>query len=329
MTLGTTKLVTLSKVQYIVTKYLMWEGDAFISPWVNICQGMGISPPLSRNLQFFTGMLSMSHMELLNYNEFYDKFMSMLASPSGAWVTGQVVNTYPMAWWTQAFDTTNYNQFTGNLPNINEIREMVDSHFAQLPEGQLLVTLATYVDVRSTPVAQQLAAIHASVKQEGDHIIELLENKVFEAQLVMSSLLRMETALGQDVCATITATKRLVRYLKREDEFSYIQFPSNLPLFQSFEPPEPPVDQCFHWNQWILYHSPLPLNTSILHLTHLRYTSLHPLHALSASATPILQSLPFPALPLLFPYNYTLAMPPLLVIFALVSHPNLQSSTHF
>ncbi|KAG1719958.1 hypothetical protein EDB19DRAFT_1836291 [Suillus lakei] len=113
MMLGMTKLVTSFK-------YLMWEGDAFISPWVNICQGMGISPPLSRNLWFFTSMLSMSHMELLNY-----------------------INTYPMAWWTQAFDTADYNKFTGNLPNINEIREMVDSHFAQLPEGWLLVTLAT------------------------------------------------------------------------------------------------------------------------------------------------------------------------------------------
>ncbi|KAG1751887.1 hypothetical protein EDB19DRAFT_1903852 [Suillus lakei] len=220
MTLGTTKLVTSSKVQYIVIKYLMWEGDAFISPWVNICQGMGISPPLSRNLRFFTGMLSMSHMELLNYNEFYDKFMSMPVSPSGAWVTGQVVNTYPMAWWTQAFDTADYNKFTGNLPNMTEIREMVDSHFAQLPKGRFLVTPATYVDVRSTPVAQQLAAIHAGVKQEGDHIVELLENKVVEARLVMTSLLRMETALGQDVRAAIAATEWLVRYLKREDEFS-------------------------------------------------------------------------------------------------------------
>ncbi|KAG1724070.1 hypothetical protein EDB19DRAFT_1915712 [Suillus lakei] len=131
-----------------------------------------------------------------------------------------VINTYPMAWWTQAFDTINYNKFTGNLPNINEIREMVDSHFAQLPEGWLLVTPATYVDVRSTPVTQQLATIHASVKQEGEHIFELLENKVVEAQLVMASLLRMETALGQDVCAAIAATEQLVRYLKREDEFS-------------------------------------------------------------------------------------------------------------
>jgi hypothetical protein len=79
---------------------------------------------------------------------------------------------------------------------------------------------ATYLDVRSTPVAQQLAAIHASVKQEGDHIVELLENKVVEAWLVTASLLRMETALGQDVCTAIAATEQLVRYLKREDEFS-------------------------------------------------------------------------------------------------------------
>ncbi|KAG1723635.1 hypothetical protein EDB19DRAFT_1916002 [Suillus lakei] len=56
--------------------------------------------------------------------------------------------------WTQAFDTADYNKFIGNLPNITEIREMVDSHFAQLPEGQLLVTLATYVDIRSTPVME-------------------------------------------------------------------------------------------------------------------------------------------------------------------------------
>ncbi|KAG1742207.1 hypothetical protein EDB19DRAFT_1907673 [Suillus lakei] len=50
-----------------------------------------------------------------------------------------------------------------------------------------------------------------------------------------------------------------------------IQFLSNLLLFQSLEPPEPPVDwYCFHWNQWTLYHSPLPLNTSVLCLTHLQ-----------------------------------------------------------
>ncbi|KAG2062462.1 hypothetical protein BDR04DRAFT_1165195 [Suillus decipiens] len=36
----------------------------------------------------------------------------------------------------------------------------------------------------------------------------------------MASLLRMETALGQDVQAAITATEWLVRYLKREDEFT-------------------------------------------------------------------------------------------------------------
>ncbi|KAG2119219.1 hypothetical protein BD769DRAFT_1672065 [Suillus cothurnatus] len=105
----------------------------------------------------------MSHMEPINYNEFCNSFMSMPVLPSSAWVTGWVVNTYPMAWWTQDFNTADYMKFTSNLPNNNEIREMVDSHFTQLPEGQLLVTLATLVDVRSTPVTQQLASILADL----------------------------------------------------------------------------------------------------------------------------------------------------------------------
>lgn len=72
-------------------------------------------------------------------------------------------------------------------------------------------------DTRSTPVAQQLATIHAGMRQEGEHIVTMLENKIVEARLVAATLLRMETALGQDVRAAIAATERLVRYLKREN----------------------------------------------------------------------------------------------------------------
>ncbi|KAG1782094.1 hypothetical protein EV702DRAFT_1041809 [Suillus placidus] len=218
MTLDKSNLVTSSKVRYILTRYLMWEGDVFISPWVNYCEGQGISPPLSRNLRFFVGMLGMSQIELLNYQEFYDSCMKLLASPSGAWVTGRIVRTYPMAWWNEGFDTANYQTFTTNLSNFGDIKEMLVSHFAQLPEGRLLVTPATLVDPRSTPVTQQLANIHAGMRQEGEHIVSLLENKIVEVRLVMASLLRMETALGQDVRAAIAATEWLVKYLKREGE---------------------------------------------------------------------------------------------------------------
>jgi hypothetical protein len=61
-------------------------------------------------------------MELLNYNEFYDAFMRLPAAPTSAWVNGRVVNRYPLAWWTQAFDTADYEKFTSNLPNIQDIR---------------------------------------------------------------------------------------------------------------------------------------------------------------------------------------------------------------
>lgn len=81
----------------------------------------------------------------------------------------------------------------------------------------MLVTPAALVDTRSTPVAQQLATILAGIRLEGDHIVTLLENKVVEARLVAATLLRMETALGQDVLAAIAATERLVEYLKKKN----------------------------------------------------------------------------------------------------------------
>ncbi|KAG1875512.1 hypothetical protein DFJ58DRAFT_836127 [Suillus subalutaceus] len=65
-------------------------------------------------------------------------------------------------------------------------------------------------------VVKQLATIHAEIEQEGNEIWKMMENKVVEAKIVAASLMKMETALGQDVIAAITATDALIKYLRRE-----------------------------------------------------------------------------------------------------------------
>lgn len=67
-------------------------------------------------------------------------------------------------------------------------------------------------------VASQLAMIKAEVWHAGDHIVFMLESKVVEARLVVASMMRMETALGEDVCTAIATTKCLVKYLKQEGQ---------------------------------------------------------------------------------------------------------------
>ncbi|KAG1731223.1 uncharacterized protein EDB91DRAFT_1252285 [Suillus paluster] len=202
----------------IISKYLMWEGEVFFLPWVTYCEGLSICPPLSCNLRWFIGILGMSSMELLTYRELYDNFMKLPVEPSGAWVTGWVVNTYPMDWWNTAFDAVDYRTFTSRYPGWKQVVQMVADHFEQLPEGRMLITPATLVQARSMPVAQQLATIQAGVTQGRAHIITMLENKVVEARLVAASLMRMETALGEDVRDTIAATELLVKYLKAEQD---------------------------------------------------------------------------------------------------------------
>ncbi|KAG1717218.1 hypothetical protein EDB19DRAFT_1923789 [Suillus lakei] len=179
----------------IVSKHLMWEGDVFFLPWI-----------------------VMSSVELLKYRELYEGFMKLPVEPSGAWVRGRVVHTYPMDWWNTAFDVGDYRTFTSRYPGWNQVLQMVTDHFDQLPEGHLLITPATLVQARSTLVAQQLATIQAGVRQGGEHIIMMLENKVVEARLVAASLMRMETALGEDVLGTIATTEFLVKYLKGEQD---------------------------------------------------------------------------------------------------------------
>ncbi|KAG1720013.1 hypothetical protein EDB19DRAFT_1918316 [Suillus lakei] len=190
----------------------------FFLPWIAYCEGLSICLPLSRNLRWFVSLLGMSSVELLNYRELYEGFMKLPVEPSGAWVRGRVVHTYPMDWWNTTFDAGDYRTFTSRYPGWNQVLQMVTDHFAQLPEGRLLITPVTLVQARSTPVAQQLATIQAGVRQGGEHIITMLENKVVEARLVAASLMRMETTLGEDVLSAIATTELLVKYLKGEQD---------------------------------------------------------------------------------------------------------------
>jgi hypothetical protein len=83
-------------------------------------------------------------------------------------------------------------------------------------EGDALVTPATPVQAMSTPIAQQLATIRAEAREEGEYLLKMLEDKVLEAKMVAATMLRMDTALGDDVLQAIMASDKLVKYLKKE-----------------------------------------------------------------------------------------------------------------
>ncbi|KAG2127660.1 hypothetical protein DEU56DRAFT_758545 [Suillus clintonianus] len=177
---------------------------------------MCIAPPLSNRLRYCVGILGMSSTELLTYRQLYDQFMKLPVEPTGAWARGRVVKSYPLDWWNTPFDTADYETFTSSYPGWRQVGDMVGAHFEQLPESQWLITPAVLVQARSTPVAQQLATIQAGVRQGNEQIVKMLEDKVVEAKLVAASLMRMETALGEDVRGAIAATELLVKYLKGE-----------------------------------------------------------------------------------------------------------------
>ncbi|KAG1786210.1 uncharacterized protein HD556DRAFT_1449945 [Suillus plorans] len=178
----------------IIGKYLNWEGESFTLPWMSFCAGLSISPPLSRNLRFFVGVLSMKQVGLItNYEE-----------------------TYWTPWWMELANLKSDQDFFNTYPNCVQVQQIIGEHFKQLPEGRILITPAMFAHPMSTPVVQQLSTIHAEVLHEGQLIVKMLEDKVVEAKMVAATMLRMDTALGQDVVNAIATTEKLMKYLKRE-----------------------------------------------------------------------------------------------------------------
>ncbi|KAG1802911.1 uncharacterized protein HD556DRAFT_1437973 [Suillus plorans] len=215
--LETSNLTLPQRTHQIIGKYLNWEGESFTLPWMSFCAGMSISPPLSRNLRFFIGVLSMKQVELLsNYEEVYDAFMTLPAAPPGPWQKGRMARTYWTPWWMELADLKADQDFFNTYPNCVEVQDIIGEHFKQLPKGKILIMPAMFAHLMSTPVAQQLSTIHAEVLHEGQLIVKMLEDKVIEAKMVAATMFCMDTTLGQDIVNAITATEKLMKYLKWE-----------------------------------------------------------------------------------------------------------------
>ncbi|KAG1850946.1 hypothetical protein C8R48DRAFT_676562 [Suillus tomentosus] len=191
--------------------------QAYTLPWMAFCAGLSINPPLSKHLRHMVGVLSMKQLDMLkDYTEVYEAFLSLPVLPSGPWTKGRLVREYRHAWWTGLATIKLDPKFLSRYPNGVEVKECVTAHFEQLFEGDALVTPATPVQAMSTPIAQQLATIRAEAREEGEYLLKMLEDKVLEAKMVAATMLRMDTALGDDVLKAITASDKLVKYLKKE-----------------------------------------------------------------------------------------------------------------
>ncbi|KAG1823336.1 hypothetical protein EV424DRAFT_1346354 [Suillus variegatus] len=184
-----------SQYRWTISEYLNWDIERSI-------ELPGLHTPLDGVLrqviyQPTTFKAPPSH-------EVYDTFLSLPVSPSGPWTKGRHVQEYCHAW------------FLTTYPDGHEVKECVIAHFAQLFEGDTLVTPATPVQAMSTPIAQQLATIRAEAREGGEYLLKMLEDKVLEAKMVAATMLRLDMALGDDVLQAITVSDKLVKYLKRE-----------------------------------------------------------------------------------------------------------------
>lgn len=106
---------------------------------MSFCAGLSISPPLSRNLRFFVGVLSMKQVGLVtHFEEVYDTFMTLPAAPAGPWQKGRLARTYWTPWWMNTANMIADEDFLHKYPNCVEVQRIIAQTFQAI--GKVLST---------------------------------------------------------------------------------------------------------------------------------------------------------------------------------------------
>ncbi|KAG2067441.1 hypothetical protein BDR04DRAFT_1159147 [Suillus decipiens] len=128
--------------------------------------------------------------------QFHDEFLAY-CSPHDPELrsTHRVVDRYSHDWWKDWFDTLGFP-----LPflDVNEVMDMVEDHFEQLPMGAMLSPgPAVTSQVKGDPLLNQILAVMACMKHLGKSLTSLLEEKTRMAAEAAKTMSQLEGPMGE------------------------------------------------------------------------------------------------------------------------------------
>ncbi|KAG2030729.1 hypothetical protein BDR03DRAFT_986902 [Suillus americanus] len=106
-----------------------------------------------------------------------------------------VIPRYSHNWWKDRFDT-----LALPLPflDVNEVLEMTQDHFEQLPMGAVLVPGPVVTgQVEGDPLLNQILAVRACIQHLGDTLASVLEEKIQMAAAAASTMSQLEGPMSE------------------------------------------------------------------------------------------------------------------------------------
>ncbi|KAG1807072.1 hypothetical protein EV424DRAFT_1544016 [Suillus variegatus] len=195
------------KISFI--RHLQWEADRFVFPYINILLVLNVHPTMPNLLRAVIGRFSRYQTGTITAEEFHDEFIEHCSPNNPALrFNHRVVSNYRYDWWKDRFELLGLE-----LPvlNMQEVMEMTQDHFEQLPMGAMLVPGPEVTgQVEGDALFNQIVAVRAHLQHLGEEMASLLEQKNQIVTGAMSTMRELEAPIAELEEALVNSGRQFV-----------------------------------------------------------------------------------------------------------------------
>ncbi|KAG2039811.1 hypothetical protein BDR03DRAFT_1008805 [Suillus americanus] len=148
--------------QHSFVRYMVWEAEHFVTPFVNMCAAMNISTTMLPYLSEVLLLITSFQTKLYNHSKFFATYEACPHQPANHPIDiNWVVPNYKHAWWMYQFELLPFNMPPQIL--VSEVKMLVAVHFAQQPRMALMVPRPIAHARSDYPLMQQLQVLQTKV----------------------------------------------------------------------------------------------------------------------------------------------------------------------
>ncbi|KAG1841155.1 hypothetical protein C8R48DRAFT_781458 [Suillus tomentosus] len=189
-------------------RYLIWEAERFVFPFINICTTSNTCPALPDILSDIVNMLTGWQMALSDDDELFKKFATHNFNTSNNLMARyRAPANLDYHWWNNRFDLIPFAM--PSRISLDEVMELRSCHDHEVGAGQLLLPDMHRHDTGPNPVLNNLRAVCNQMQDLGNALEDWLAHKMADGEEALEVMARLE-ALVDDLHDAIAAAQQLL-----------------------------------------------------------------------------------------------------------------------
>ncbi|KAG1778653.1 hypothetical protein EV702DRAFT_1196166 [Suillus placidus] len=189
-------------------QHLIWEGDRFVFPFINMCATNNTPPCLPEYLNQIVKMLTSWQIGVLDNPGLFQEFVTHRFDILGDLMARyRTVAIYQYGWWKDRIDLLLF-EMPSRIP-LDEVLELYHAHIQQTPAAHMLLPDIRRHASGPDPLVNNLRVIRDDLEQFGTTLQDWLARKMDDGRLALEDMAWLE-GLVDDLHDAIATSQMLL-----------------------------------------------------------------------------------------------------------------------